>query len=232
MMMMIDDDDDGWLMMMMIDDDWWWWWWWWCVRFDKAVAVQLRAVLCRCTSDVSPPLYWHAGSIQTTKQHYMMQDVNEVGHGSQKNAANQSFTVAPPGHWRSLQRPSAGCPSGETFLSLVPSFLDFLLFCLILQLMLTFFSTWCAYPPDGYSYRESEHHLKLIEVECINWNPGRKRHFIFLGYAAYIRVFLFFFRVFVFKPMVLREGADPIHVVSAWSQDVKFRVGNSCPTIK
>jgi hypothetical protein len=162
----------------------------------------------------------------------MMQDVNEVGHGSQKNAANQSFTVAPPGHWRSLQRPSAGCPSGETFLSLVPSFLDFLLFCLILQLMLTFFSTWCAYPPDGYSYRESEHHLKLIEVECINWNPGRKRHFIFLGYAAYIRVFCFFFRVFVFKPMVLREGADPIHVVSAWSQDVKFRVGNSCPTIK
>ena len=154
-----------------------------------------------------------------------MQDVNEVGHGSQKNAANQSFTVAPPGHWRSLQRPSAGWPSGETFLSLVPSFLEFLLFCfvwLILQLM---------FIPTGWVFIQGK--WTSPEVECINCNPGRMRHFILLGYAAYIRVFLcFFFRVFVFKPMVLREGADPIHVVSAWSQDLKFRVGKSCPTIK
>ena len=110
-------------------------------------------------------------------------------------------------------------------------------FCLWFQVSWSFFCfvlfdwffNWCLYPPDGYSYRESEHHLKLNVLIAILVEWGILFFWAMLHIFAF---FCFFFRVFVFKPMVLREGADPIHVVSAWSQDLKFRVGNSCPTIK
>ena len=104
-------------------------------------------------------------------------------------------------------------------------FFCFVLFDWFFNWCLHFFKMMCL--PLGWVFIQGK--WTSPEVECINWNPGRMRHF--LG-GAMLHIRVFFFRVFVFKPMVLREGADPIHVVRPWSQDLKFRVGNSCPTIK
>ena len=75
-------------------------------------------------------------------------------------------------------------------------------FCLWFQVSWSFFCfVWLIlqlmFIPTGWVFIQGK--WTSPEVECINCNPGRMRHFILLGYAAYIRVFLFFFPCLCFQ---------------------------------